>query len=98
MFLNNANVAHLMGLRSSIKVIDERQRQQYTLLQKHTKILQNLQGETQSLKAIIEKMSNFPGAEPGRQKKFLPFYPVETEDLDGLLEAVQVSSWSSVKN
>ena len=87
-----------MGLRSSIKTIDERQRQQYTLLQERTKILQNLQSEIQSLKVIIEKMPNLPGAEPGREKKSLPFYSVETEeDLDGFLEAVQVSSWSSVK-
>ena len=58
-----------------------------------------LQNEIQSFKAIIEKMANLPGAEPGREKMSLAFYPAETEeDLDGLLErAVQVSSWSSLK-
>ena len=43
-------------------------------------------------------MANLPGAEPGREKMSLAFYPAETEDLDGLLErAIQVSSWSSLK-
>ena len=42
-------------------------------------------------------MPNLPGAEPGK-KKSLAFYPVETEEeLDGLLQAVEVSSWSSVE-
>ena len=40
-------------------------------------------------------MANLPGAEPGREKMSLAFYPAETEE--DLERAVQVSSWSSLK-
>ena len=88
-----------MGCGRNLRAIEERQGQQYTLLQEQTKILQNLQNEIQSLKGIIEKMPNLPGAEPGREKMSSGFYPAETEkDLDDILErAVQVSSLSSLK-
>ena len=74
---NNANAAHFLGLRSSIEGIGRRQRQQYTLLQEQTKILHNLQSEIHIFTAILEKMPNLPGAEPGREKKSVTFYLVE---------------------
>ena len=96
---NCTNAVHLLGLGRNLRAIEERQRQQYALLQEQKKLLQNLQNEIQSLKGIIEKMPNLPGAEPGREKISSAFYSAETEeDLDNLLErAVQVSSLSSLK-
>ena len=92
-------IAPCIGVRRNLRAIEERQGQQYTLLQEQTKILQNLQNEIQSLKGIIEKMPNLPGAEPGREKMSSAFYPAETEkDLDDILKrAVQVSFLSSLK-